>query len=224
VLDGVITEERLAEAAGRVTEFAAWSGALGRDRTAEAAAERSAGVSDDANPLPSAGSGIGLVAARLAVRVRSAPGAATVLPLDGDPHVVELSPTMNMAVDGQTPWGVAGPLGELRPGTTSVRLTERELAPGDDALERLVLGPATGRALVVVVRDAARHAWMSHAVAHLLRGRPDAVVVEMGVPMGAVSGAVHLNTYGATRVSGIAAAEILTGAAPLLLRPAALLD
>ncbi|CAM5433652.1 beta-N-acetylhexosaminidase OS=Streptomyces alboniger OX=132473 GN=CP975_30675 PE=3 SV=1 [Streptomyces alboniger] len=193
VHEGTLPEERLTEAATRVREFAAWSG------------ERSRAVSRAAED-----SGIGLVAARRAVRVRHRSDAA--LPLTGSPHVVELSPTMNLAVDGRTPWGVAEPLRDLRPGTTSVRLTEPEIAHTGDLLDREVLAPAAGRALVVVVRDAARHRWMTDTLTRLLRSRPDALVVEMGVPAGDALGAAHLITHGATRVSGIAAAELLVGA------------
>ncbi|MGV2917516.1 glycoside hydrolase family 3 protein [Streptomyces alfalfae] len=193
VHEGTLPEERLAEASGRVREFAAWSGE--RSRAVARAAEDS---------------GIGLVAARRAIRVRDR--AAAALPLTGAPHVVELSPTMNLAVDGRTPWGVAEPLRDLRPGTTSVRLTEPEVAHAGDLLDREVLAPAAGRALVVVVRDAARHRWMTDTLTRLLRSRPDALVVEMGVPAGDSLGAAHLITHGATRVSGIAAAELLVGA------------
>ncbi len=52
--------------------------------------------------------------------------------------------------------------------------------------------------MVLVVRDLHRHAWMGHAVARLLAARPDAIVVELGVPA-LVTGAVHVATYGATR-------------------------
>ncbi|MGW0531386.1 glycoside hydrolase family 3 protein [Streptomyces sp. NPDC003032] len=193
VLDGTLPEERLTEASTRVRDFAAWSGERSR------AVARAARDSD-----------IGLVAARRAVRVRH--GSGTALPLAGAPHVVELSPTMNLAVDGRTPWGVADPLRDLRPGTTSVRLTEPELPYSADLLDREALIPAVGRALVVVVRDAARHRWMRDTLTRLLRSRPDALVVEMGVPAGDTLGAAHLITHGATRVSGIAAAELLVGA------------
>ncbi|GGS21297.1 hydrolase [Streptomyces aureoverticillatus] len=194
VLDGTLPEERLTEAASRVGEFATWSTALGRQ------------ADPDADP-----SDIGLVAARRAVRVHRS-GNGTDLPLTADPHVVELSPTMSLAVDGATPWGVGEPLRALRPGTTSVRICEAELTGQDDLLDRVALAPATGRDLVVVVRDAARHPWMSRALEGLVRRRPDALVVEMGVPAGEQVGAVHLTTYGATRVSGIAVAEVLVGA------------
>ncbi|ARX87697.1 sugar hydrolase [Streptomyces alboflavus] len=200
VLDGRLPEERLTEASGRVRAFAAWSG------------ERSRAVA-----RAGARSDIGLVAARRAVRVhRRADGSESPLPLAAAPHVVELSPVMNPAVDGGTPWGVADPLRDLRPDTTSVRLTQSELDGQDgtdEVLDRAALAPADGRALVVVVRDAARHRWMSDTLARLLRTRPDALVVEMGVPTGAALGAVHMITHGATRASGIAVAEMLAGRA-----------
>ncbi|MGA4838230.1 glycoside hydrolase family 3 protein [Streptomyces sp. G45] len=193
VLDGTLPEERLADAATRVREFAAWSATLTRQ------------------PEPAADAAdIGLEAARRAVRVHKADTGAA-LPLTADPHVVELSATMSLAVDGATPWGVAEPLRALRPGTTSVRVSEADLTAEPGLLDRVALTPATGRQLVVVVRDAARHPWMSQALTGLVRRRPDALVVEMGVPAGEQLGAVHLITHGATRVSGIAAAEVLVG-------------
>ncbi|MFW6690953.1 glycoside hydrolase family 3 protein [Streptomyces sp. MAR4 CNX-425] len=208
VRDGSLPGERLVEAAARVREFADWSAALTRSVPP-----------GDPRGGAAAGDGIGLVAARRAVRVHRADqdlGGSAQFPLVGDPHVVELSPVTSLAIDGRTPWGVADPLRALRPGTTSVRIAESELtgAPGGagDVLDGQALRPADGRALVVVVRDAARHPWMSQALADLVRRRPDALVVEMGLPAEDRLGAVHLSTHGATRVSGIAAAEVLTGA------------
>ncbi|MFJ9034745.1 glycoside hydrolase family 3 protein [Streptomyces sp. NPDC102274] len=195
VTGGALPEQRLAEAAAAVGEFAAWSGEL----------FRTAITSDEVVDS-------GLMAARRAVRVHKKTDAETQFPLVGPPHVVELSSTTNLAIDGDTPWGVADPLKNLRPGTTSVRFGESEWDAADDLLERVV-APAAGRALVVVVRDVARYRWMSLALANLVRHRPDAVVVEMGVPTGDRPGAVHLSTHGATRVSGIAAAEVLLGTA-----------
>ncbi|MFH9038291.1 glycoside hydrolase family 3 protein [Streptomyces sp. NPDC017966] len=195
VLDGRLPERRLAEAAGRVREFAAWAGTLRRGAAPPAGAP-----------------GLGLAAARRAVRIHHEPGRDTGFPLVGVPHVVELSPATTPVIDPGTPWGVAEPLKTLCPGTTSVRLGERQLQGGDeDVLDRLALRPADGRPLVVVVRDAARYGWMTRALTGLVRRRPDALVVEMGVPAGARPGAVYLATHGATRVSGIAAAEVLAG-------------
>ncbi|CAM5410008.1 glycoside hydrolase family 3 protein [Streptomyces abikoensis] len=193
VREGALPEERLAAAAARVADFAAWSGERFRAHETR----------------DSAPSGIGLVAARRAMRVVG--GADGALPLPADPHVAEFAPVSTLAIDRQTPWGVAAPLRELRPGATSVRLTQAELAADAGVLDREVLAPAAGKPLVAVVRDAARHPWMAEALDRLLGARPDAVVVEMGVPGASAPGAVHLATHGATRVSGQAAAELLAG-------------
>ncbi|WP_399890898.1 glycoside hydrolase family 3 protein [Streptomyces sp. BBFR51] len=189
---GELPEERLAEAAGRVREFARWSAGL-----------RAAGAAGEA-----AGDGIGHVAARRAVRLTGAARAA--LPLTVAPHVVELAPVTNMAIGKETPWGVAGPLRERLPGTTSVRVRGQELEEGTVALESCALEPAAGRPLVIVARDAARHAWMSRAVTGLTTARPDAIVVEMGLP-GTTAAAAQIFTHGASAASGVAAAEILVG-------------
>jgi beta-N-acetylhexosaminidase len=156
------------------------------------------------------GSAVGLAAARRAVRVTVAEGAGTVLPLTGAPHVVEFAPPRNIAIGAETPWGVGAPLDELLPGTTSVRLGADELAGLSDPSAPVLAG-AAGRGLVLVVRDLHRHPWVADTVARTLEVRPDAVVVEMGLPQ-AVVGGVHLATYGATRACGRAAAEILAGA------------
>jgi beta-N-acetylhexosaminidase len=191
---GELSAERLAEAAGRVREFAHWSAGL-----------RAAGAAGEA-----AGDGIGHAAARRAVRLTGAARAA--LPLTAAPHVVELAPVTNMAIGKETPWGVAGPLRERLPGTTSVRVRGQELEEGTVALDSCALEPAAGRPLVIVARDAARHAWMERAVTGLTAARPDAIVVEMGLPGAVTAGAAQIFTHGASAASGLAAAEILTGA------------
>ncbi|MER6575127.1 glycoside hydrolase family 3 N-terminal domain-containing protein [Nonomuraea sp. NPDC001023] len=187
VTEGLLPEERLADAARRVRELAAWTTSSG-------------------SPVPEDGY-LGLSAARRAVRVTRRSTAA-VLPLTGAAHVVELTPEMNLAIDKGTPWGVGEPLGRLLPGTAVTRL-----AAGDTTgprLERLI-GEAAQRPLVIVVRDAHRYAWQGEALRHLLSARPDAVVVEMGLPARSDLGAVHIATYGSARVCGQAAAEVLTG-------------
>ncbi|WP_108934522.1 glycoside hydrolase family 3 protein [Streptomyces ardesiacus] len=195
VTGGELPEERLADAAARVREFARWSAGL---RAAGAAGETS-------------GDGIGHVAARRAVRLTGAARAA--LPLTAAPHVVELAPVTNMAIGKETPWGVAAPLRERLPGTTSVRVRGQELEEGTVALESCALEPAAGRPLVIVARDAARHAWMSRAVTGLTAARPDAIVVEMGLPCTTAAAPAQIFTHGASAASGLAAAEVLTGAA-----------
>jgi beta-N-acetylhexosaminidase len=194
VRSGELTEERLAEAAGRVRAFADWS----MERARAVPASR---ISGD----------IGFVAARRAIRTTGA-DAAGALPLRAAPHVVELVPTMNLAIGKETPWGVAAPLRERLPGTTFVRFHESDLESRDPVLEELALAPSSGRPLVVVVRDASRHGWMAGALSQLLHARPDAIVVEMGLPGAEGSEAVRIATHGATTASGVAAAELLVGA------------
>lgn len=191
---GELPEARLAEASDRVRAFARWSAGLSRAAAVD-------GVSGD----------IGYVAARRAIRLTGSVRDA--LPLPAPPHVVELVPTTNMAIGKETPWGVAAPLRERLPGATSVRVHHEQLRTPTAVLETTALAPASGRPLVVVVRDAARHAWMSSALADLVTARPDAIVVEMGLPGAgtAAPGAVQIFTHGATAASGLAAAEVLTG-------------
>ncbi|MGC5053041.1 glycoside hydrolase family 3 protein [Micromonospora sp. DT48] len=189
VVAGELPEERLAEAAKRVGQLAAWTVAARATGTRTVRA--------------GAGSTIGLAAARLAVRVTTADPTADRVPLVAPAHVVEFQPPHNIAIGSETPWGVAAPLAALVPGTTSVRYAENSV-PVDPA------AGAVGRPLVLVVRDLHRHAWMRDAVDRALAVRPDAVVVELGVPA-LVTGAVHIATHGATRAAGRAAAELLAG-------------
>ncbi|MER6708289.1 glycoside hydrolase family 3 protein [Streptomyces fumanus] len=198
VADGRLPEERLAEAAVRVREFADWSVKL-----REAGAAPQGGASQG-------GAGIGQVAARRAVRISGPAGNA--LPLTAAPHVVELAPVTNLAIGKETPWGVAAPLRERLPDTTAVRVREDELRDGTAVLAECALRPAVGRPLVVVVRDAARHTWMSRALTDLTTARPDAVTVEMGLPgPGLPDTGVRICTYGASTASGVAVAEVLAG-------------
>ncbi|SEU42562.1 glycoside hydrolase family 3 protein [Nonomuraea wenchangensis] len=209
VAGGLLPEERLADAARRVRELATWAAASSGGSAAAGTGSRDGGPGSGGSRdgVPGPGDGLGLVAARRAVQVTRR-SAAPVLPLSGPASVVELAPEMNLAIDKGTPWGVGEPLSRLLPGTTVARLTAAEATGA--ALERL-LGAAIGRPLVVVVRDAHRYAWQGEALRHLLSARPDAVVVEMGLPARADLGAAHVSTYGSARVCGQAAAEVLTG-------------
>ncbi|MGB2569036.1 glycoside hydrolase family 3 protein [Micromonospora citrea] len=188
VVSGELPEERLAEAAKRVGQLAAW--------TVAARAGRPARHLPDAD-----GSPIGLAAARRALRVSGAPAGR--LPLAAPAHVVEFVPPRNIAIGPETPWGIGEPLAALLPGTTTVRLAETDL-PADPTAD------AGDRPVVLVVRDLHRHDWMRAAVDRALADRPDAVVVELGVPA-LTAGRVHVATHGATRAGARAAAELLAG-------------
>jgi beta-N-acetylhexosaminidase len=192
VVGGELSEERLAEASKRVQDLAGWATGLSRSVPAD----------------PVVGD-IGYTAARRAVRIEGA--AELALPLSAAPHVVELVPATHLAIAKETPWGVGAPLRERVPGTTFVRLHPEQLGAEADVLSTYGLGPAAGRPLVVVVRDAARNPWMADALTALTRARADAIVVEMGLPA-PVPGAVRIYTNGATAASGVAAAEVLAGA------------
>jgi beta-N-acetylhexosaminidase len=198
---GDLPAERLHEAAGRVRRLGAWTTraqTLGRSR-----AMAGAGL---AGVPPTRG--VGFDAARRAVRVTVAEGAAG-LPIAGPAHVVEFAPPRNIAIGAETPWGVGAPLDDLLPGTTSVRLTADDLDGLADPAAPALAG-AAGRPLVLVVRDVHRHPWLARALVRVLERRSDAIVVEMGVPV-TVLGGVHLATYGATRANGLAAAELIAG-------------
>jgi beta-N-acetylhexosaminidase len=197
VVSGILPEERLVQAAQRVHRLAVWTA---RSRVPGATGRRGSNGNGH-------GSAVGLAAARRAVRVVAEP--APFAPLAAAPHVLEFAPTRNIAIGAETPWGLGEPLSGLLPGTTTVRLDADAVA--DVArLDAAVLAAGPGRPLVVVVRDAHRHPWMSGALARVLASRPDAIVVEMGLPA-AAGGPVHLATYGATRANAQAAAELLAG-------------
>jgi beta-N-acetylhexosaminidase len=131
----------------------------------------------------------GMEAARRAVRVTG-----EVRPL-ANPLFVEFGAEASIAA-GPVPWGFA-PWGEV------VR-TQPTAADPDAVLRR-----AEGRPLVIVVRDAHRHADQRDLATVMLRARPDAVVVELGLPIWDSGAATRIATYGSSRASGQAVAELL---------------
>jgi beta-N-acetylhexosaminidase len=77
-----------------------------------------------------------------------------------------------------------------------------------------ILATAAGRSLVAVVRDAHRDESTRSLIGVLLAARPDLILVEMGLPFWCPpEGTSYLATYGASRASAQAAAELL-GLAP----------
>ncbi|MFF7632759.1 glycoside hydrolase family 3 protein [Kitasatospora sp. NPDC008050] len=198
VRSGRLPEERLADAAARVRSLGSWT-RLARYGKAAQAAPTEPDLS------------IGLRAARRALLVTADP-AQPFMPVTDRPYVASFSPEANIAVGDETPWGVAGMLAERFPGTRALSVGPADAADGQlDTLVARVLGEADGRRLVLVVRDLHRHEWMAAVVHQLLAARPDALVVEMGVPQAAPVGALHIATHGAARVCGLAAVEVLTG-------------
>jgi beta-N-acetylhexosaminidase len=170
------------------------TGRLSEDSLAEAA-ERVAAVCRWASPTDAAAAGrdVGAEAAR---RAREISGGVAV----GGPIVVlELVPEANIAA-GEALHGLA----DLLPGAVAVQLRE---APRDLAA---LLAEHDGRRLVLVVRDAARHPWQQATVAAVATLRPDAIVVETGLPGHFPDGLASISTYGAGRANLSAAAEALS--------------
>lgn len=145
------------------------------------------------------GAKVGLEAARRAVRTSGE------VRLGGPAVVVELSGRTNMAV-GDARWGLAGPLRRAGALADHVVVTEQGPDPGE------VLARATGRPLVVVVRDAAGSPWQRVVVETVMASRPDAVLVALGLPDDAVlTTGRWVTAAGAGAVNAAAAVEVLTG-------------
>jgi beta-N-acetylhexosaminidase len=180
VRSGALTEDRLADAAGRV---AATKPDAGWPRRGQAR------------------STLGMAAAQRALRIDGVLRA----PLTGA-HVVELQRALMIAA-GHIPWGLAGPLAELDPTTSSEWLDD----PGELAT---TLARAQGRGLVVVVRDPQCDATTAFLLRALVDARPDATVVDMGWPADDAPlppDGARITTYGPSRASADAVARLLVG-------------
>jgi beta-N-acetylhexosaminidase len=213
VRSGYLPLARLADAAERVDRLRAWAtAAAGAAGTAGAGAS---GVPPKVEP--------GLVAAR-----RAAVG-HRVRPLAGPPVVVELRGTPNLAV-GDAAWDLGRPLAALglAPATT-VRLAKPDPATGpapDEAVDALgvdaagaavdrVVAAAGAAPLVVVGRDVPRHPWQLAYWRRLLAARPDAVLVDLGLPRpDALVDGPYVLVAGAARPNLTVAAELLVHGRP----------
>ena len=238
VRDGTLDGERLEEAADRVARL---RGGLARARSAAPAAAGvssdsagpvgagpvgaglvgagSAGAGPVGSGLGRVGPAVGLIAARRAVQVS---GPRRTL---SHPVIIEVEPRENIAA-GRFGWGLGpwAPDGSVHRVSASGRLLNGAgLGPADDAASAAGPGPvdaagilaaAAGRSLVAVVRDAHRDEQTRSLVSALLAARPDLILVEMGLPFWRPpEGTSYLATYGASRASAYAAAEML-GLAP----------
>ncbi|MET7857634.1 glycoside hydrolase family 3 N-terminal domain-containing protein [Streptomyces sp. NPDC005318] len=192
VTRGELTQERLAEAAARTAEFTAWQRALA-----------------ETVPAPVPDRSLGLSAARRALRTTVGDPAA--LLLHSPALLVEFGVPGTLVQSDGTPWGLGPALTALMPGTA--RTTLPALAPFDPAHADRILAEAAGRPLVLAVRDAHRRPAVQEWLRALLAHRPDAITVELGVPHAGPGGAVRIDTHGAARVCGQAAAEVLAGRA-----------
>ncbi len=194
VRSGRMPGERLEDAAARVAELRAW--------TASAATAARPGR-NGGRAATRGGDEIGLAAARRAVQVDGTPG-----PLHR-PFVVEVVPPDNMA-GGSVPWG----LGAWVPADSLRRVSTGAPAGEQASSIAAVLASAAARSLVIVTRDAHRYPAAAQVVGALLTARPDAVVVEMGLPVWRPPARLYLATHGAAQTSRRAAAAILGLARP----------
>ncbi|MDA2815064.1 glycoside hydrolase family 3 protein [Nocardiopsis sp. RSe5-2] len=188
--------DEVAAVRAAVTE-AVRSGRMPAERLEEAAA-RTAGVrrwTAAQGAPPQIPSDLGLDGARRAVQVVGEPLAPADL---AEPVVVELDAPPGIAV-GEVPWGLSPWFPQAE------RITAEEDSPSR------VLARASGRPLVAVVRDAHRFPATREFVAALCRERPDAVVVEMGLPVWRPECRTHIRSHGAARVNGQSVAELLGG-------------
>ena len=200
VTGGELPAARLEDAAARVARFRAALAAnappgagvgtpgLPGPATLAGATGRAPGNGDSA--------GIGLTAARRALRVSGSPGPVT------DPLVIEVAPPGNMAV-GAVPWGLAPwlPAGSVVQVVAGGARADRQASQA--------LAHAGERTVIAVVRDAHRDPGAQAVITGLLAQRPDTIVVEMGLPVWRPPARVYLATCGASRSSGQAAAELL---------------
>ncbi|HET9967828.1 MAG TPA: glycoside hydrolase family 3 N-terminal domain-containing protein [Streptosporangiaceae bacterium] len=210
VRDGSLDGARLEEAADRIARL---RGGLARARLSGAvpAAPVPAAPVPAGPALPDAikagTSGIGLVAARRAVRV-SGPRRR----LD-QPVIIEVEPRENIAAGqfgwGLGPWASPGSVRRVSSSGHPLNGSGETAVDGDDAVAG-ILTAAAGRSLVVAVRDAHRDQRTLALIHALLAARPDLVLVEMGLPFWhPPEGTSYLATYGASRASAHAAAELL---------------
>ncbi|QOV34862.1 glycoside hydrolase family 3 protein [Streptomyces ferrugineus] len=181
---GVLPQERIEEAAGRVRRLAE---RYATPPTADAA-DRDTADRD---------TGAGLEAARRAVRGRGVPSAVR------GAHVVDLFPPPHPALN----WGGEDLLTEVRavdPTATGTAVTGECADP--DALVEGIVRRCGAAPLVVATCDAGLHPWQVLLRDALLGRRPDAVRVDTGLPEGGA-----LCSYGRGRVNLRAVAEVLAG-------------
>ncbi len=179
--DGRLTEERLHEAAGRVTSL--------RERLAGRAAATPADDGDD----------LGLAAARAALRDRS------VSPLDAAPMVVELRAGTNLAVGGAK-WSLAEPLSARRP--LSGVLTVTADGPSADQAVAAADGAPLVVAVRDAYRSEWQREWLWRLTES--RPDAVVVALGMPADLDLVPGPA-VAAHGAARANTRAVADLLTG-------------
>ncbi|MFD3326667.1 glycoside hydrolase family 3 protein [Streptomyces sp. NPDC058701] len=187
---GELPAERLAEAAGRVRRLAVW----------QRAAASKAADSAPAAPRTHAGA-----AAERALDV-TINLARYPFPLRQPPVVITLDVPPPTAAGPRTAWGIGALLTQRMKGTVSVMMRQGQ---DEDTLSPYLHDHQ--RPLVIVVRDHPRDAWARRVLETIVSRRPDAGVVDMGLPGASRPGAWHLATYSPSAVSAQAAVDLIAG-------------
>ena len=134
------------------------------------------------------------------------------------PVIIEIEPRENIAAGrfgwGLGPWAPPGSVhrvSTVNGASAALEGAGLEGAAGIRADAAAgILADASGRSLVAVVRDAHRDENARSLIGVLLAARPDLFLVEMGLPFWhPPEGTSYLATYGASRASAHAAAELL---------------
>jgi beta-N-acetylhexosaminidase len=182
--------EDAVEAIVAAVEEAVREGRLSEERLAGAADRVEALGSRSRQPLEAAAAGGDLARRVLRVRGEVAVGEA--------PLVLELTPPPGMAA-GHVPFRLGDAVRARDARTEVLAIVAGEELPSLD-----------GRPVVVALRDAGRYDWQRALADRVLATRPDAVIVEAGLPgwLPAAAGRT-IETLGAGRVNLEAAAEAL---------------
>lgn len=194
--------ERLAEAASRVTQLARWAHGFGRlcnahHEEAHSGERSSRVITGDGHPaVADSVEPAEVRAARRAVVARG-----DVL-LRSAPLVLELQDDPSLAA-GHVPWGVGAPLTERLPGTIVVRVRESGPPAGS------VVAQHPDRPVIVAVRGVRRLRWQLQVVADIRAVRPDSIIVDHELSDPAQFEEPYVRTYGASRATAEAAAELL---------------
>lgn len=182
VLNGVLPEERLADAASHSRTV----GVTSARRGATSAAARRAGNEDDrGNGIP------------LTVALRATQSAGPLPALRGPVLAVRCVGDSNIAV-GAVPWGPA----------TALEAHEVVLRDGDHLPLSALRSAGT---VLVITRDRHRFAWMTGILAAVRTVRPDAVLVEMGITGITESDRPAVASFGASLANSRAVVELLGG-------------
>ena len=239
---GRLPAGRLEEAADRVARMRTWLAAGRAARGVGRGAGAGVGPGLGRAPVELNGAGIGLRAARRAVQLsgarpsltdpliveveprgnvavgRAAWGlgpwapAGSVRRIAAQPAAAQAAAVVEgCGVNGDLDGGAIGEVDAESSTPVPIPLEEGE-EPAQEATAADLLADAAGRSLVLVVRDAHRSPATQELVTAVLGERPDAVVVEMGLPVwrpAAGSYGAYVATWGAARVNAQAAAEVL---------------